>query len=81
MNKKSNINIDTNYNSNLSKEELLKLNGVERLIDINDKTINTRFYHNFMFKKNNDYFQKNWFCVFSPRPLFDYYYNEDDIYL
>ena len=79
MNKKSNINIDTNYNSNLSKEELLKLNGVERLIDINDKTINTRFYHNFMFKKNNDYFQKNWFCVFSPRPLFDYYYKEDDI--
>ena len=70
----------TNKEQKLSNQ-LLQSKGVDKLINIKDPKVNTRIYYGFIFKKHkiHDYFQKRWFFIFSPRPLFDNYYLEDDV--
>ena len=61
--------------------ELLKLKGIDKLIDINDPVIKTRIFHEYLYKKNyeDDGYTKKWFFILSPRPVFDKEYKVDDI--
>ena len=73
-------NTATNKETEESSSAFLKSKGIDKLIDLTQPKINTRFYHNFISIKNSDtdQFQKKWFILLSPRPLFDKYYMEDD---
>ena len=70
----------TNKEQKLSTN-LLKAKGIDKLINLKDPKINTRIYYGFLYKRHkiHDYFQKRWFFIFSPRPLFDNYYLEDEV--
>ena len=81
----SNININESLHPSVPKDvsssKLLYSKGINKLIDIEQPLISTRFYHDFISIKNNendDEFQRRWFILFSPRPLFDKNYLEDD---
>ena len=61
--------------------ELLKLKGIDKLIDINDPVYKSRIFHEYLYKKNyeDDGYTKKWFFILSPRPVFDKEYKVDDI--
>jgi hypothetical protein len=61
--------------------ELLKLKGIDKLIDINDPVIKSRIFHEYLYKKNyeDDGYTKKWFFILSARPVFDKEYKVDDI--
>ena len=64
----------------LSKQ-LLEKKGINKLLNINDPKVVLRIHYGFMYKKqkNYDIFNKRWFFIFSPRPLYNDYYSKDDI--
>ena len=61
-------------------KQLLDNKGITNLININDPKVLLRIHYGFMFKKQklHDIFNKRWFFIFSPRPLFNEYYSNDD---
>ena len=79
---KDTANIIKKYGYIFSKEEslsnqLLEIKGVSKLIKVNDKKIQIRMHYGIMYMKENanDSYNKRWFFLFSPRPLYNEYYN------
>ena len=88
-NNDTNVKEENPINTNINNEEsilekpsleLLKLKGIDQLLDIADPKIGSRIFHNYIYIKDNenDNFQKRWFILFSPRPLFDKEYKEEE---
>ena len=61
-------------------DKLIENKGINKLINVNDPKIASRIHYGFMFKKqkNRDIFNKRWFFIFSPRPLYNDDYSKDD---
>ena len=59
--------------------QLLERKGISKLININEPKIKIRIHFGIMNIKDNinNSFNKKWFFIFSPRPLYDQYYNEN----
>jgi len=83
--KEINLNVGSLHPASDQEEktslELLKLKGIDKLIDINDPVINSRIFHGYLYKKNyeDDGYTKKWFFILSARPVFDKEYKIDDI--
>ena len=62
---------------------LLERKGITKLININEPKIKIRIHYGFMNMKDNinNSFNKRWIFIFSPRPLYNKYYNENIYYL
>lgn len=79
------INVGSIYPASDREEktslELLKLKGIDKLIDINDPVYKSRIFHEYLYKKNyeDDGYTKKWFFILSARPVFDKEYKIDDI--
>ena len=71
---------EANDELSISKE-LLESKGINDLLNLEDPKIKCRVHYGFLFKhhKTHEYFQKRWFFIFSPRPLFDDLYDKDEI--
>ena len=83
---KKTADIIKKYGYILNKEDpiskqLLENKGITKLINMNDPKNLSRIHYGFMFKKQklHDIFNKRWFFIFSPRPLFNDYYSNDEI--
>jgi hypothetical protein len=79
---KDTANIIKKYGYIFSKEEslsnqLLEIKGISKLINVNDKKIKIRMHYGIMYMKENanDSYNKRWFFLFSPRPLYNELYN------
>ena len=58
---------------------LLEKKGINKLLNLNDPKVLLRIHYGFIHQKNNhDSFNKRWFFIFSPRPLLNDYYSNDD---
>ena len=62
-------------------KQLLEVNDISKLINIDDPKVIMRMHYGFMYKKqkSHDIYNKRWFFIFSPRPLFnDYILKEEN---
>ena len=67
-----------NKEENLSKK-LLDIKGISKLIKVNENKIEKRIHYGIMNIKEgpNGQFNKRWVFIFSPRPLYNKYYNDN----
>lgn len=79
---KATANLIKKYGYFFNKEDplsnqLLEKKGITKLVNINDQKIQIRTHYGIMHvkQKTNDSFNKRWFFIFSPRPLYNEYYN------
>ena len=73
------------YGYILNKEDplsrqLLEKKGINKLINLNDPKVIMRIHYGFIYKKqkNHDIFNKKWFFIFSPRPLYNDYCSKEE---
>ena len=57
--------------------QLLEAKGISKVINVKDQKIQIRMHYGIMYIKLNlnDSYNKRWFFIFSPRPLYNEYYN------
>ena len=68
-----------NKEDSLSRQ-LLEKKEINKLINLNDPKVIMRIHYGFMYKKqkNYDIYNKRWFFIFSPRPLFNDYLTKEE---
>ena len=83
INKKT-ANLIKKYGYIFNKEEnfsnqLLDIKGITKLINVNEQKIKNRIHYGIMNIKEglNGHFNKKWFFIFSPRSLYNKYYNDN----